>query len=85
MMEEGLRRLYTGDFNAMMTEEQPDGSVVITLSKDGDDNDYRFKVRDLYGENEKVLKHEVVLRKAPQFVIDRMKKAKKEKEEIERK
>ncbi|GAH92622.1 unnamed protein product, partial [marine sediment metagenome] len=32
-MQEGLRKLYTGDFNSMEQEGQSDGSTLITLSK----------------------------------------------------
>ena len=77
---EGLRRLYTGDFNTMNQERQLDGSVIITLSKDGDDKIYRFRVKDLYGENEEVLEHEVIEHKVPKHIKDRMEEAKKEKE-----
>ena len=58
-MEEGLIRLKTGNFNEMKQEPQPDGSVVITLHKRGEGKTYRFRVRDLYGENEEVLEHEI--------------------------
>lgn len=52
MMQKGLKKLYSGDFNSMSQEWQPDGSVIITLSKRGEDKVYRFRVKDLYGENE---------------------------------
>lgn len=47
-----LKRLHEGDFNYMGQEPQPDGSVVITLAKDGEPKGCRFRVRDLYGPNE---------------------------------
>lgn len=50
---EGLEKLKIGDFNDMMQEQQPDGSVIITLSKRGEDKVYKFRVRDLYGPGEK--------------------------------
>lgn len=75
-MKEGLSRLYTGDFNVMSQEQQPDGSVLITLSKDDEDKLYRFKVKDLYGEHEELLEHEVISNKPPQWVLARMKEAK---------
>ncbi|GAH90743.1 unnamed protein product, partial [marine sediment metagenome] len=31
----GLEKLKTGDFNSMNQEEQPDGSVIIILAKQG--------------------------------------------------
>ena len=81
-MQEGLRRLYRGDFNYMSQERQPDGSVIITLAKEGEAQIYRFKVKNLYGENEEVLKHEVIETKSPKWALDRMEKAKKGKEVI---
>lgn len=68
---EGLRKLKSGDFNDMGQEGQPDGSVIITLSKRGENKTYRFRVKDLYGEHEEVLEHEVIKHKTP----GRLKKA----------
>ena len=76
MMEKGLRMLYTGDFNAMNQERQPDGSIVVTLSKRGEGKIYRFHVQNLYKENEEILEHEVIDKKPPGYILDRMKKAK---------
>jgi hypothetical protein len=73
---EGIRKLYAGDFNTMSQKQQPDGSVIVTLRKDGEDKAYRFRVRDLYGPDETVLEHEVIEAKAPQHILDRMKEAK---------
>ena len=73
---EGLRKLYSGDFNTMRQEWQPDGSVIITLSKRGEDKSYRFRVKDLYGENEEVLEHKVIEHKIPPWIEKRMKEAK---------
>ena len=42
----------------MSQEAQADGSVLVTLSKRGEGKVYRFRVKDLYGENEKVLEEE---------------------------
>lgn len=73
---EGLRKLYLGDFNAMSQSWQPDGSVIITLSKRGENKTYRFKVKDLYGEHEELLEHKVIPTKIPQWIKDRVKEAK---------
>ena len=75
-MQEGLRKLYTGDFNSMSQERQPDGSVIVTLTKDGEGKSYRFRVKDLYGEHEEVLEHKVIETKPPKHILDRMKEAK---------
>ena len=52
---EGLEKLKTGDFNSMVQEHLPDGSVIITLSSRKYPEVHRFRVRDLYGPNEEVV------------------------------
>lgn len=81
---EGLRKLYIGDFNGLRQEVQPDGSFVIILFKHGEDKSYSFRVKDLYGEHDEVLEHEVIEAKPPKYILDRMKEAKKEKEKDEK-
>lgn len=56
----GLEKLKTGNFNDMSQEQQPDGSVIVTLSKRGEDKVYKFRVRNLYKENEELLEHEII-------------------------
>ena len=51
--------LAKGAFNAMLQERQPDGSVLVTLTRRGDPRVYRLWVRDLYRPTEKVTKEEV--------------------------
>jgi len=81
-MEIGLAKLYSGDFNHCSSCQQPDGSVIITLSKRGEDKTYRLKVKGLYEENEEVLEHEIIeSSKIPKHIKDRMEEAKKWKEE----
>ncbi len=41
-------RLRQGDFNTCIADHQPDGSVLVTLTKRGDDHVYKMLVRDLY-------------------------------------
>lgn len=77
-MEEGLRRLYTGNFNTMSQESKSDGSRVITLHKDGENKIYRFRVKDLYGENEEVLEHEEIDFSVSPRVLERIKMLKEE-------
>ncbi len=72
----GLKKLYSGDFNDMSQEQQPDGSVIITLSKRDEAQTFKFRVKDLYGENEEVLEEEVIEVKVPKHILDRMKEAK---------
>ncbi len=73
---EGLRKLYLGDFNRMSQTHDAEGNTIVTLSKDGEEKVYRFKVKDLYGEHEEVLEHEVIEHKPPPWVVQRMKEAK---------
>lgn len=48
-----LKRLHEGNFNYMGQETQPDGSIIITLTKDGEPRSYRFRVQNLYQEGER--------------------------------
>jgi len=52
---EGLKKLYSGDFNDMEVENLSDGSVIITLTSRKWEGVERFRVKDLYGLNEEVL------------------------------
>lgn len=58
----GIVRLKAGEFNNMSQEQQDDGSVIVTLVKRGESKVYKFRVKDLYGENEEVLWEEVIER-----------------------
>ena len=72
--------LYTGQFNSMRQCCLPDGTREVTVAKRGEGKVYRFTVRDLYGQHEKVLKHEVIdvkTRRKP-WVTERMRKAQDE-------
>lgn len=88
-MLEGLRCLYSGDFNKRVDMENPDGSITITLTKRRDSEAYKFTIKDLYGKNEKVLSHEVIDSKKQQeerpWIAERMKQAKAEKEKEDKK
>lgn len=48
-------RLAKGDWNDMSQEHQPDGSILVTLTKRGDPNIYRLRVKGLYTKDEVVL------------------------------
>lgn len=60
----------------MNQEWQPDGSVIITLSKRDNPIIYRLRVKDLYGEHEEVLEYEEKETKTPDYILKRMKEAK---------
>lgn len=53
-------RLALGEFNNMDQAHQPDGSVIVTLTKRGDNHVYRMWVSDLYKASEQVLREEIV-------------------------
>lgn len=78
---EGLEKLYCGDFNSMKQERQPDGSIIVTLSKRGEDKVYRFRVKDLYGEHEEASEYEEIEIKPPMHILDRTKETKGERRE----
>ena len=78
-MLEGMKLLYSGDFNDMSQDWQPNGSVIITISKRSENKSYRFRVRDLYGENEQVLEHEILEHSIKPWLKQRMDQAKKQK------
>jgi len=52
-------RLTRGEFNHMSQELQPDGSLLVTLTKRGDNHVYRMFVLHLYQPNERVLREEI--------------------------
>jgi hypothetical protein len=52
-------RLARGEFNNMSQARQPDGSLLVTLTRRGDPHTYRMWVRDLYGPKEVVLREEI--------------------------
>ena len=76
----GLTKLYRGDFNTMNVECQPDGSQVITLTKDGEDKIYRFRVKNLYQEDEELLEEEMIKIEQPEHIKKRVKEAMKDAE-----
>lgn len=53
-------RLKNGDFNDMSQEKQPDGSLLVVMTKRGDDHIYKLWVKDLYEPTEVVIKEEII-------------------------
>ena len=56
----GLESLKTGDFNSMEQIGRVGDEVTIILSKLGERMTYQFRVKDLYGPNEKVLWEKII-------------------------
>lgn len=52
-------RLARGDFNNMNQHKQPDGSLLVTLTKRGDPHVYKMWITGLYTKGEQVVKEEV--------------------------
>ena len=52
-------RLAMGEFNAMSQAVQPDGSLLVTMTKRGDPHAYRMWVTGLYKPTERVIREEV--------------------------
>jgi len=59
-MTPGQRRLYSGDYNYLSQEWQPDGTVIVTVSGGRSGQVHRMHIRDLWGEDEEVLTEEIV-------------------------
>lgn len=51
-------RLAKGEFNNMSQERQPDGSILVTLTKRGEHRVYRMWVKGLYTKDEVVIREE---------------------------
>lgn len=73
----GQRRLYSGDYNYLNEEWQPDGSVVVTVSGGKSGQVHRLHVRDLWGEHEDVLQEELVPPGPPPWLQARLDEAKR--------
>jgi hypothetical protein len=51
--------LAKGDFNSMVQERQPNGSLQVTLTKRGDNHVYMMWVKDLYLPSERVIREKI--------------------------
>jgi hypothetical protein len=68
----GQRRLYSGDYNYMSQEHQPDGSVIVTISGGRSGQTHRLHVRDLWGPAEEVIVEENIPRIIPPHIAARL-------------
>lgn len=71
----GQRRLYSGDYNYMNQEWQPDGSVIVTITGGRSGQVHLLHVRDLWGQNEEVLHEEVIPPGPPPWIKARLAEA----------
>lgn len=74
----GQKRLYSGDYNNMGQEEQPDGSIIVTISGGPKNETHRMHVVDLWDEQEEVLIEIKDKPKPPAWMKKRLKEAKEE-------
>ncbi|MBA7613440.1 hypothetical protein ES703_20689 [subsurface metagenome] len=74
-MTPGQRRLYSGDYNYLFQDRQPDGSVIVTVSGGKSGQAHRMHVRDLWGEHEEVLQEEALPPGPPPWIQDRLEEA----------
>jgi hypothetical protein len=59
--------LAKGEFNTMQQESQPDGSLLVILTKRGDKRTCRMWVTGLYTPAERVIKEEITEASANDF------------------
>lgn len=71
----GQRRLYSGDYNYMSQEWQPDGTVIVTISGGKSGQVHRLHVRDLWGQKEEVLSEELLTSHVPPHIQARLAEA----------
>lgn len=71
----GQRRLYSGNYNYMSQEWQPDGSVILVVSGGKLPFAHRMHVRDLWGPAEEVLSEEVLPPGPPDHIRQRLDEA----------
>lgn len=71
----GQMRLYSGDYNYMNQEWQPDGTVIITLSGGRLNRSHRLHIRNLWKDNEEVINEEEVNSDTPEHIQQRFKEA----------
>jgi hypothetical protein len=67
----GQRRLYSGDYNYMGQEWQPDGTCIVTISGGKSGQVHRMHILHLWGEDEQVLTEERVPEGPPPHIAKR--------------
>lgn len=60
MKSKYIHLVKQGKFNSLSQNWQPDGSVIITLSKRGEGKLYKLHVQALYKDTEVVLSEELI-------------------------
>ena len=74
-MTPGQRRLYSGDYNYLFQDRQPDGSVIVTVSGGKSGRTDRMHIYDLWGQHEEVLVEERDPPGPPPWIQDRLEEA----------
>ena len=68
-------RLYSGDYNYLFEEWQPDGTVIVTVSGGRSGQVHRAHIKDLWGKDETVLTEETVDPRPPPHIAARLAEA----------
>jgi len=76
----GQRRLYSGDFNYVSYDAQPDGSDIVTIAGGRSGQVHRMHILHLWSEQEQVLSEERVPEGPPPHIAARLAEAKEERE-----
>jgi hypothetical protein len=71
-MKDDQKLLYLPGWNSISQAWQPDGSCIVTLSKQGDKLVHVLHVADLYGPDEKVLTYITKTAEIPPHIADRI-------------
>ena len=66
------RRLYSGDYNYLDQDWQPDGTVIVTVSGGRSGQLHRAHIRDLWGKDEEVITEESVHPGPPPHIAARL-------------
>ena len=69
------KRLYSGDYNYLSEDWQPDGSVIVTISGGASGQVHRLHIRDLWGKDETVLTEETIPTGPPPHIAARLAEA----------
>jgi hypothetical protein len=69
------RRLYSGDYNHLSQEWQPDGTVIVNISGGKAGLVHRAHIRDLWGKDEEVITEETIDPRPPPHIAARLQEA----------
>jgi hypothetical protein len=68
----GQRRLYSGDYNEMFQDRQPDGTIIVTIAGGKSGRVHRLHIRNLWGRDEEILSEEELKPTVPAHIQARL-------------